>query len=143
MWNKVEINCDKSMYRSKLAPDQMVKIPNLEQYVGIVPKETGTRPIPKRVRKIPVWFHDPVIFLHILKSALWTNEWNVIMSQCDAVIDLTINETAVTYILGLIFANILKSGNQAPSWKGLVMHHNFLTNRCKVVMPLCLFPIIN
>ena len=32
---------------------------------------------------------------------------------------------------------------KAPCWKGLVVHHNFLTNRCEVVMPLCLLPIIN
>ena len=31
----------------------MVKIPNLEQYIAIFPKGTGTGPIPKRVRKIP------------------------------------------------------------------------------------------
>ena len=31
----------------------MVKIPNLEQYVAIIPKGTGTGPVPKRVRKIP------------------------------------------------------------------------------------------
>ena len=31
----------------------MVKIPNLEKYVAIFPKGTGTGPVPKRVRKIP------------------------------------------------------------------------------------------
>ena len=42
-----------SKYISKYAPHQMVKIPNLEQYVAIFPKGTCTGPDPKRVRKIP------------------------------------------------------------------------------------------
>ena len=42
----------------------MVKIPNLEQYVAIFPKGTGTctGPVPKKVRKIPVLKN--LIFLH-------------------------------------------------------------------------------
>ena len=35
------------------APHQTVKIPNLEQYVAVFPKGTGTEPVPKKVRKIP------------------------------------------------------------------------------------------
>ena len=42
-----------SKYISKYAPPQTVKIPNLEQYVAIFPKGTGTGPVPIRVRKIP------------------------------------------------------------------------------------------
>ena len=42
-----------SKYISNYTPHQMVKIPNLEQYVAIFPKGTGIGPIPKRVRKIP------------------------------------------------------------------------------------------
>ena len=41
-----------------------MKIPNLEQNVAIFPKGTGTRPVPKRVRKIPEW-------RLIMKSFLW------------------------------------------------------------------------
>ena len=41
-----------SKYISKYAPHQTMKIPNLEQYVAIFPKGTGTGPVPKRVRKI-------------------------------------------------------------------------------------------
>ena len=43
-----------SKYISKYAPHQTVKIPNLEQYVAIFHKGTGTGPVSKRVRKIPV-----------------------------------------------------------------------------------------
>ena len=47
-----------SKYISKYAPHQMVKISNLKQYVAIFPKGTGTGPVPKRVRKIPVQPHE-------------------------------------------------------------------------------------
>ena len=40
-------------YISKYAPQQTAKIPNLEQYVAVFPKGTGTGPVPKKVRKIP------------------------------------------------------------------------------------------
>ena len=55
-------------YISKYAPHQTVKISNLEQYVAIFPKGTGTGPIPKSVRKIPESLKKISQKLLVLKS---------------------------------------------------------------------------
>ena len=44
----------KSKDSSKYAPHQKSKIPNFEQHVAIFLSASGTRPVPKRVIKIPV-----------------------------------------------------------------------------------------
>ena len=66
-----------SKYISKYAPHQTVKIPNLEQYVAIFPKGTGTRPIPKKVRKIPVlsWSNMYLTIMKLPVLMSWNGRW--------------------------------------------------------------------